>query len=91
MVTQNVPRGSTATFSGQDARLLRYQNVLTKMATNDQSHTPMRQSTESTSSMCDGWISEDDDVEEIKSYGPVKSTDVGPLLGGFADAESAME
>jgi hypothetical protein len=30
-------------------------------------------------------------VEEMKTYKPVKSEGIGPLLGGFADADSAMD
>ncbi|KAK6597552.1 hypothetical protein H4I95_09823 [Botrytis cinerea] len=46
---------------------------------------------EGTHPISDGWASDDEDVEEMKKYKPVKSEDVGPLLGGFADAESTME
>jgi hypothetical protein len=78
-------------FPAQDAKILRYQDVLAKMSTQDQSSKTKRASSDNTPIVFDGWISEDDDVEEMKRHTPVKSEGIGPLLGGFADAESAME
>jgi len=43
------------------------------------------------SNVSDGWMSDEDDLEEMKAYKPVKSDGIGPLLGGFADAEAAMK
>ncbi|PQE30325.1 late endosomal lysosomal adaptor and MAPK and MTOR activator domain-containing protein [Rutstroemia sp. NJR-2017a WRK4] len=92
MVPQNLPRAPSITmFTGQDARLLRYQDVLAKMTTQDESNNTKHPPVEGTHPISDGWISDDEDVEEMKKHKPVKSEDVGPLLGGFADAESAME
>ncbi|KAL3421807.1 hypothetical protein PVAG01_05963 [Phlyctema vagabunda] len=89
MVPQNAPRASGTTFTGQDTRLLRYQDILAKMPT----HAPVEASPHFSggSNPSDGWLSEDEELDEAKSYGPVKSEDVGRLLGGFEDAESAME
>ncbi|CAD6446910.1 5e9f37c6-c6d1-4496-9dd5-282302e1138e [Sclerotinia trifoliorum] len=78
-------------YNGQDARLLRYQEVLAKMPSQDKSSNTKQTPVEGTHPVSDGWISDDEDVEEMKRYKPVKSEDVGPLLGGFADAEPAME
>ncbi|KAB8293750.1 hypothetical protein EYC80_009235 [Monilinia laxa] len=91
MIPQNVPRAPVTMFTGQDARLLRYQDVLAKMPTQDESNNTKQPPVEGTHPISDGWMSDDEDVEETKKYRPVKSEDVGPLLGGFADAESAME
>lgn len=78
-------------YNGQDARLLQYQDVLAKMPTQEESSNTKQTPVEGTHPVSDGWISDDEDVEEMKKYKPVKSEDVGRLLGGFADAESAME
>jgi len=90
MVPQSVPSPATTTsFPAQDARLLRYQDVLAKtlsMTAHDQSIQSNQSSVEGTPNMSDGWISDEDDTEEMKIYKPVKSEGVGPLLGGFADA-----
>jgi len=88
MVPQNVPPPTSTLFSAQDARLLRYQDVLAKISTKGQSTKTTHLSAESTPNMSDGWISEEDDEDEIKGRPPIKSADVGPLLGGFADAEA---
>jgi hypothetical protein len=61
------------------------------MSTQDASSKTKHASADNTPIVSDGWISEDDDVEEMKRHKPVKSEGIGPLLGGFADAESAME
>ncbi|TEY43466.1 hypothetical protein BOTCAL_0370g00160 [Botryotinia calthae] len=91
MVPQNVPRAPVTMYNGQDARLLRYQEVLAKIPSQDGSSNTKQTPVEGTHPISDGWASDDEDVEEMKKYKPVKSEDVGPLLGGFADAESTME
>jgi hypothetical protein len=90
MVPQAAPPPSSTMFPAQDARLLHYQDVLAKMSTNELSTKPNQLPAENTPNASDGWISDDDDVEEMKAYKPVKSEGIGPLLGGFADADSAM-
>jgi len=90
MVPHAVPPPSSTMFPAQDARLLHYQDVLAKMSTNELSTKPNQLPTENTPNASDGWISDDEDVEEMKTYKPVKSEGIGPLLGGFADADSAM-
>lgn len=90
MVPQNGPPAASSLFPAQDAKLLRYQDVLAKMSTHDQS-IPTQVSADNTPNVSDGWLSEEDEVEEMKRTTPVKSDGIGPLLGGFADAESAME
>ncbi|ESZ91964.1 hypothetical protein SBOR_7654 [Sclerotinia borealis F-4128] len=95
MVPQNIPRAPVTMFTGQNARLLRYQDVVAKMPTLVESSNTKQTPVGATHPMSDGWTSDDEDVEEMQKemqkYKPVKSEDVGPLLGGFADAESAME
>jgi hypothetical protein len=87
MVPQSVPPAPSTVFPAQDARLLRYQDVLAKMSTNDQSKA-LPLAAESLPNISDGWISEEDGADQPKSDEPVKSDSAGPLLGGFADAET---
>jgi len=75
-------------FPAHDARLIRYQDVLAKLSANQLAGTAHQLSAGSTPNVSDGWISEGDDVEEeIKDHALAKSEDVGPLVGGFADAD----
>lgn len=61
------------------------------MTTHDPSNRVKIQTNDNTPSASEGWISGEDDIEEMKSCRPVKSNGIGPLLGGFADADSAIE
>jgi hypothetical protein len=85
MVPQKAQPTPNSTFPGQDARLLRYQDVLTKISAIRQSNGKTRLSVDNMAYTSDGWISEEDDAEDER---PTKPADVGPLLGGFADAEN---
>jgi len=91
MIPQNVPPRVPATmFTGQDARLLRYQDVLAKMSIQDASSKAKQSLVDDIPHATDGWASDEDSEEEMKSHKSVKSEDVGPLLGGFADADSTL-
>lgn len=85
MVPQKVQPTPNAGFPGQDARLLRYQDVLTKISANGESKDKFHLSVDNTPYTSDGWISEEDEAD---SEPPAKPANVGPLLGGFADAEA---
>lgn len=92
MVPQNnVPPSATTTFPVQDARLLRYQDVLAKISTPDIATKPNQYLAENTPAPSEGWISDEEDPEDMQSHKPVKSDGIGPLLGGFGDAETSME
>ncbi|KUJ12645.1 uncharacterized protein LY89DRAFT_592961 [Mollisia scopiformis] len=92
MVPQNnVPQSATLAFPVPDARLLRYQDVLAKISSADAISKSNQYLAENTPAPSEGWISDEDDLEEMQSQKPVKSDGVGPLLGGFADAETSME
>jgi hypothetical protein len=84
------PPASTTVFPAHDARFLRYQDVLAKLSASDRSSKANQYLFENTTNAFDGWISDEEDIEETKTYTPIKS-EGRPLLGGFADAESAME
>lgn len=88
MIPQNVQPHPTTTFPAQDARLLRYQDVLAKMSAKQLGDTTNHLPIESTSNISDGWLSDEDDAEDVKGAQPVKSENLGPLLGGFSDAEA---
>lgn len=71
---------------------MRYQDVFAKLSStqNDPNRPNEPLSTGSTPNLSEGWLSDDDDdVQDIKGN-TVKSEDIGPLLGGFADADSSM-
>jgi len=91
LVPQNGAPTPAAGFPAQDAKILQYQDVLAKMSTQDQSNRTRLASADNTPIVSDGWISEEEDMEEMKRHTPVKSEGIGPLLGGFADAESTAE
>lgn len=92
LVPQNPPPpASAAVFPAHDARLLRYQDVLAKMSASRPSSKSNQYPSDTTLDVSDGWITDEDDLEEIKSCTPIKSQGIGPLLGRFADAESAAE
>jgi hypothetical protein len=88
MVSQNPPPTSTVPAT-HDTRFLRYQDVLAKMPPQDRTSKSKQYPNENTPSASEGWLSDDDEVEEVKGCTPVKSEGIGPLLGGFADADSA--
>lgn len=67
---------------------MRYQDVLAKMSAKELSNRSDQLSSESIPNVSDGWIYEEDEGEEAKDNRTVKSQSVGPLLGGFADAET---
>lgn len=89
MVSQNPPMANHSILPVHDARFLRYQGVLAKMNAHDPSNLAKIQTNDNTPSASEGWISGEDDVEEMKGSRPVKSHGIGPLLGGFADADAA--
>jgi hypothetical protein len=80
MVPQAVPPPSSTVFPAQDARLLHYQDVLAKMSAKEASTKPNQFPADNTQEASDGWLSDEDEVEEMKTYTPVKSEGVGPLL-----------
>jgi hypothetical protein len=63
---------------------------LAKISASDPSSKTNQYPTDHTPIASDGWASDDEDVEEMKGHTPVKSEGIGALLGGFADADSAM-
>lgn len=91
MVPQNLPPPTSTTDFSADTRLLRYQDVLAKMSASTASSTANQQASDAMPNVSDGWASDDDEDEVKDSFTPVKSKGVGPLLGGFADAETVTD
>jgi len=88
MVPQTTPPVPTTAFQPQDARLLRYQDVLSKMSLKGLSNKANQTSADGPSNFSDDWMSDEDEVEESKGPRAIKSESVGPLLGGFVDAQN---
>jgi len=82
----NSPRGPSTTYTAQDARLLRFQDVLAKMSTEQDSTEEMP--TEAVSPEGDGWIVNGEETDASNDFKVVKSKEIGPLLGGFTELES---
>jgi len=91
MVPQSSQRSPATTFSGQDARLLQYQDVLAKLSTDDISDMSVLRSAGDMSQSASDWPSDDEEEENSKKFQPVKPMDIGPLLGGFADVENSIK
>ncbi|KAI2780413.1 late endosomal/lysosomal adaptor and MAPK and MTOR activator-domain-containing protein [Daldinia loculata] len=80
ITSQESQRTQPALFSGQDARLARYQNILSKLSR--EGETPP---TDSASGAAD-WLLGDDDIVEIQGRPPSIKDEVGGLLvGTFGD------
>jgi len=86
MVPQTSQRGPSTAYTAHDARLLRFQDVLAKMSTEPDSVEEVPAGT--VSPECDGWIVNGEETGAGSDFKVVKSEEIGPLLGGFADLES---
>jgi len=88
MVPQSLQRSPATTFSGQDTRLLQYQDVLARLPADAVSDANEDLSAHSVQGAID-WPSdeEEDDDEDLKRLKIVKPPQIGPLLGGFAEIE----
>lgn len=84
MVPPIVQRTSS-TFSGNDARLLQYQDVLAGLSSSNNTNPSVGSSNGVAAREAEDWPSDDDDDEPFKSYKVVKPDKAGPLLGGFAE------
>jgi glutamate dehydrogenase/leucine dehydrogenase len=90
MVPQNVQR-SPSTFSGKDARILQYQDVLANLSSSNKTDPSLDSSAENTLQDAVEWPSDDEDDEIMKGYRVNKPDKTGPLLGGFADIGASMK
>jgi len=85
MVPQTSQRGPPTTYTAQDSRLLRFQDVLAKMSTEPNLEEELPTGTVSPEG--DGWIVNGEETDASNDFKVVKSEEIGPLLGGFADIE----
>lgn len=86
MVPQNVQRSPITTYATQEARLIQYQEVLSKQASENLYENISRPPTGDGKQDGD-WLSDDEDDELCGKSPGITKPDVGPLLGGFADME----
>ncbi|KAI1374430.1 late endosomal/lysosomal adaptor and MAPK and MTOR activator-domain-containing protein [Hypoxylon crocopeplum] len=81
---QESQRTQPAIFSGQDARLARYQNILSKLVPEGESD-----STDGPGAV--DWLLNEDDTVELQGNPPSIKDEAGaPLVGTFADITAAV-
>ncbi|KAI1742978.1 late endosomal/lysosomal adaptor and MAPK and MTOR activator-domain-containing protein [Xylaria scruposa] len=82
---QESQRTPPAVFPGQDARLARYQNILSKLSLDDGPTT-----IEGTQGSVAWLVSEEDNADGVEHNITIKEGSTGPLVGTFADAVAAV-
>ncbi len=90
MVPPNVQR-SPSTFSGSDARLLQYQDVLAGLSSSNNTNPSVGSSTGTAAHETEDWPSDDEDDEAFKTFKVTKPDKAGPLLGGFAEIRKIVK
>lgn len=88
MVPQNLQRAPTPTFSGQDARLLEYQDALAT-APADAAQSEPTEAAIAVDGVPD-WLSEDEDDDTLKGFKVVRGSN-GPFLGGFTNVDKRVQ
>jgi len=89
MVPKNPRRGPSTAFPRQDARLSRFQDVLSKMSAESDSTKEL--TTEAVSPEGDGRSVNREETDASNDFKVIKSKEIGPLLGGFADLEQRQD
>ncbi|TQN73300.1 hypothetical protein CSHISOI_02121 [Colletotrichum shisoi] len=75
------PAPTTFAYAGQEARIVRYQHLLSKLASKDKAPTGVQVD----------WLPQEDDTIEMQRGVPsVQAESDKPLVGTFADAAAAM-
>ncbi|TDZ44986.1 hypothetical protein CTRI78_v009158 [Colletotrichum trifolii] len=75
------PAPATFAYAGQEARIVRYQHLLSKLASQDEAPAGVQVD----------WLPQEDDTIEMQRGVPtVKAESDKPLVGTFADAAAAM-
>jgi hypothetical protein len=72
-----------AVFSGHEARLTRYQNILSKLSSNNDD------TAEGNQGAVEWLLGDEDNVEILEQDITIKEGSAGPLVGTFADAAAA--
>ena len=87
MIPQNLQRPPITAYSGQEARLAQYQDVLAKLSSENLYENFSEPAIVRHGQDAD-WPSDDEEDDEVSPKSPrITKPDVGPLLGGFADME----
>lgn len=87
MVSQTSPRTPPPVFTGQDARLLQYQDVLAKLPSS-KAHSYDDDSGQATVGGND-WLSDDDEDDDDEPVRVVKPS--GPILSSFTNIRAAAK
>ncbi|KAI0193099.1 late endosomal/lysosomal adaptor and MAPK and MTOR activator-domain-containing protein [Astrocystis sublimbata] len=82
---QGSERAPPAMFPGQDARLARYQNILSKLSSDDSVGTA-----DGAQGAVAWLVSEEDNTDGAEHNITIKEGSAGPLVGTFADAVAAV-
>ncbi|KAI8945179.1 late endosomal/lysosomal adaptor and MAPK and MTOR activator-domain-containing protein [Xylaria longipes] len=82
---QESQRAPPAVFPGQDARLARYQNILSKLSADDGTATA-----DGAQGAVAWLVSEEDNADGVDHNVTIKEGSAGPLVGTFADAVAAV-
>lgn len=75
-----------AMFPGQEARLARYQHILSKLSSDDG-----RTTTHGNQGATAWFLGEEDNVDQSEQTIMIKEASSGPLVGTFADAVAAIK
>lgn len=88
----NISRPTPAPFAyaGQEARIARYQNLLSRLASKDDSPVRGQGQGQMPPGIQVDWLPEDEPVEMQGNAPSIKSETDEPLVGTFADAAAAM-
>ncbi|KAI0437582.1 late endosomal/lysosomal adaptor and MAPK and MTOR activator-domain-containing protein [Xylaria telfairii] len=82
---QESQRTPPALFPGQDARLARYQSILSKLSADDGAA-----AADSAQGAVAWLVSEEDNADGVEHNITIKEGSAGPLVGTFADAVAAV-
>ncbi|KAH8164950.1 hypothetical protein CIB48_g3293 [Xylaria polymorpha] len=82
---QESQRTPPTLFPGQDARLARYQSILSKLSSDDGAATA-----DSAQGAVAWLVSEEDNADGVEHNITIKEGSAGPLVGTFADAVAAV-
>ncbi|KAI3324353.1 late endosomal/lysosomal adaptor and MAPK and MTOR activator-domain-containing protein [Xylariaceae sp. AK1471] len=82
---QESQRTHPAIFSGHDARLTRYQNILSKLSSDDRTA-----NADDNHGAVEWLLNEEDNAELPEQNITIKEGSAGPLVGTFADAAAAV-
>lgn len=80
------PAPALFAYAGQEARIVRYQHLLSKLASKDEGEGQGQ----GPAGVQVDWLPQEDTVDVQRRAPSIKSESDGPLVGTFADAAAAM-